>query len=407
MNSSIISILEILNAAVTLSSVGFSAGYTFNAKDAQDYFTELIEMANYRAPIFSGIIIIEKSNRKGSFTVIDGLQRVTSLSLILSALCASAKNTTKKNEDARYKIFTRYLTNDTDVKLQLIGAEQEIYRKIVFSLPLSEQEMRSNIYKAYQTFLECILEQKISTTNLFKIISKIQFMTVFTENSKFSAREFYQSLNSSKNDLSQINLISSFISQNCENSYPLWIDAMNLYKNQGLIDVFKSFVKDFLTVQNNGSIPCEKSLYNSFKNFYYRLAQYQPGDVIVQNIYKYARFYLQILRSDFEDFEVQKQFIMINENGGQDAYSYLMEVLDDVENGHIQYEVFLDILNMVNAFITNRKETGDDTISFANLSNELNRMIAMKNYPSNDESSFEDENKITINDINQLSAFEV
>lgn len=406
MNSSVINILEILNKATTLASVGFSAGYSFNAEKADEYFDELILNANIDSPIFSGIMIIENSGREGIYTVVDGLQRLTTLSLLLSALCESAKNTTKKNEDARFKIFNRYLINDSDVKLQLIGDEHEIYRKIIFSLNLSEKEMQSNLYQTYQQFLSKIRAQKISATSLFKIILKIEFMIVFMESSQFSARELYQSLNANKNDLSQINLISSFISQNCEKSVSLWQRTMAPYQKYGMMNIFKSFMKDYLTIQNNGTLPKENALYNNFKSYFYQISQYRPTHSTIENIYKYSRFYLKILRADFEDFEIKKQFIAINENSGQDAYPYLMEVLDDLENGHIERQILLDILVTINALLANRDEN-DDSVNFANLSHELNRMIAVKSCTTSEEADNSedapDEKKISINELTESS----
>lgn len=410
MKSSITSILEILNKAETLTSIGFSAGYCFDEEKADIYFDELMENSIQSSPIFSGIMLIEKSEDESIYTIVDGLQRLTSLSLLLAALCESAKNTTAKNEDARHKVFTRYLINDADVKLQLMNKEQEIYKKIVFSLPLEDEETTNNMFLTYNRFLYNIEKKRISPTKLFKIISKVQFMIVFMDNSKFSARELYQSLNN-KDDLSQINLITSFISQNCELSMGLWQKAMNTYKNLGLQGFFKDFMRDFLTIQNNGEFPSESGLYNGFKNYFYKISQYQPTQKTIDNIYKYSQFYLKILQSDFEDFEIKKQFITINENGGQDAYPYLMEVLDDVENGHIDKGVFVDILTMINSFILNRESMGNSAISFATLSGELNKMIALKDYDTSGiDDTFDsviEENKITINELNKLSSFDV
>ena len=98
--------------------------------------------------------------------------------------------------------------------------------------------------------------------------------------------------------------------------------------------------------------------------------------------------------------------IVINENNGQDSYPYLMEVLDDMENNLIDRDTFLAILNMINSFVAERNERGNDdtiTVSFASLSAELNKMLAMENY----EPDFSGKNKVTINEINHLSTFGV
>ena len=82
-----------------------------------------------------------------------------------------------------------------------------------------------------------------------------------------------------------------------------------------------------------------------------------------------------------------------------------MEVLDDLENAHINKDVFLNILMMINSFIQNRQENAlsDVIIDFAGLSKEINKMLILKDYKPN----IIDENKLTINEMNNLSTFDV
>lgn len=415
MNSSIINISEILNNADGFISAGFSDGYNFDDINAAEYFDEILDNANSPIPIFSGILIMEKF--ENNFIITDGLQRITTISLLLNALCAHYKNTSKKNNEAVDKIYYRYLTNNNEPKLKLAGEEYEIYNKIIFSQQLNEDELKNNLSRAYQSFLDKIRSRKISGTELFRILSKIQFMVVLIETTEVSTREIYQALNNNK-EKSQINLISDFIKQKCkelkyiasettklEEVENIWQQTIKSYKKLGLGNLFESFIKDFLIIQNDGKIPNKNALYNNFKSYYIKLSNYQDILTILKNIQKYSKYYLNIINSNFDDFEIQKQFIILNEYNGRDAYPYLMEVLDDLENMHINKEVFLNILTMINSFIISRQEnpSQDMIIDFTTLSKEINKMLIFKGYTSN----IVDENKLTINEMNNLSTFEV
>ena len=402
MNSSIINISEVLNNAKNLISAGFSSGYNFNEINAAEYFDELIENSTLPTPIFSGIIIMEKSEKE--LTLIDGLQRITTICLLLCALCEIYKNTTTKNETAKNKIFNMFLLNNDEPKLQLKNREQDIYKKILFSEELNEEELKNNLCKTYQSFLSKISARKISGTQLFKIISKIQFMVVITTKSEISTRELYQALNYNK-DKFQVNLISDFITQIDLVAGVIWQETTDCYYNLGHHELLKTFLLDFLTIQNDGKIPNKNALYNKFKSYFNKMENFQDAKTITLNICKYAQYYLKIINADFENLEIKEEITILNNNNGNDAYPYLMEAVGDLENGHIHQDMFLDILRMINSFIISRIEDPDCPlkVDFASLSTELNKMLVSS---SQTQERFDD-SKLTINEMNNLYTFEV
>lgn len=402
MNSSIINVSEVLSSAENILSAGFSVGYNFDETNASLHFSELLESATYPSPIFSGILIVEKSGN--NYTIIDGLQRITTICLLLCALCENYKGTTKNNEEARKKIFNRFLVHNEEPKLRLDGEELAIYNKLLFSLKLNKKDKSSNLFLVYQRFLCRIREQKISGTELFQIISKIQFMVVTLDKTEVSVRELYQALNNNK-DESQINLITDFISQKSKDAGNLWLHKVNSFKSLGLPGIFGDFIRDFLTTQNNGVVPNKNALYNKFKSYFSEISKYQNTEKIVNNLCQYSNYYLKFLKADFDDYEIQKQIIILNESGGKDAYPYLMEVLDDYYNEHIDREVFLNILTMINSFITSRQDDSSPHkgVNFASLSTEINKMLILKDYTP----QFGEENKLTINEMNNFPTFGV
>lgn len=400
MNSSIISVSEILNSSKSFLSAGFSAGYSFDAKKAADYFDELIKNSISPSPIFSGILIMELSDE--NYTVIDGLQRLITISLLLCALCEIYKVNSKNNQEARDKIFNRYLIDGKEPKLKLTGEEHIIYKKILFSEWLIDQEIENNLAQAYQSFLDKIKAGKISANELFRCVSKIQFMLVVTDKSEVSLRDLYETINSEHKGQSQINLISDFIAQQDKSALGLWQQMIDSFKGSYLLE---SFIKDFLTTRADEQVSDKGALYNNFKNYFYKISKYQDVKMIVENMFKYSGYYFKIIKADFEDAEVKKQIKILNENGGKDAYPYLMEVLDDLENAHINTDAFLNILMMVNLFIKSQRESSFSgvNIDFAGLSKELNKMLILKDYVPD----LMEEDKLTINVINKLSTFEV
>lgn len=399
MDSSIIKVYDILNAAKSLTSAGFSAGYSFDESKAASYFDELLVNSKYPTPIFSGILIIE--NKQKRYKVIDGIQRLTTISLLLCALCESFKGSAK-NADAKSKIYERFLITDDEPKLKLGDKDKGIYKKILTSENLTQKDLNSNVYQTYKSFLDKIKEHKLSGNKLLDIISKVQFMTIFIDKSEISARELYQTLNNNKSE-SQINLIYDFISQQDSESGENFLKIGTLFKDEAYF--FECFLRDFLITRIDSENHNRGALYTNFKNYYYSVYKYIDMNNIVSGMEKYAKYYLRIINADFDVNEIKEQLSILNDSEGKDTYPYLMEVLDDLENKHIDMDAFLNILMMVNLFVKGRQDIAisNVNIDFSSLSKELNKMLVLKDYVP----EFLYENKLTINEINKLSKFEV
>jgi hypothetical protein len=423
MESSVINILEILNKAKSLKAVGFSSEYNFTTERAERLFTEIVQDVDFDVPTFSGILILEHDENTLDYTVVDGLQRITTICLLLCALCNNIKSApvkTPKNEQSRRKIFERYLACNNESKLVLAGHENKIYKKILFDQKLTEVDEASTLYVVYSMFFNKIKDGTISYSLLFKTIANVQFMTVFTPKSKVPLRELYQAVNGANDDLTQVRLITSYIKQISEDAEKLWQKTVEMYEVDGLSNILKYFIRDFLSTQSNGTAPDENNLYKSFNVYCKKMLKYQNVEQIITNMNKYASYYLKIIKSDFEDEEIQNQIVMINENNGQDAYSYLMEVLDDFDNKNISKEMFMELLGIINEFLVARMSNPDINPDFTSLSKELNMMIVQRTENPEEKGQIDltkvkyvqtdmkkKKRKLTINEITQMSSFEV
>ena len=79
---------------------------------------------------------------------------------------------------------------------------------------------------------------------------------------------------------------------------------------------------------------------------------------------------------------IRKKIKMINALNATDSYPFLMEVFEDFEFAHINRAMLLEILDTVLEFIDERnsKKPTQIALSFAGLSNEINKMLVLKDY---------------------------
>lgn len=400
MQSSVTKILNILGEETTFFSNGFSSGYSYTAEQAENYLRDLLSNSE-TAPIFSGIIILQKQVQK--YNIVDGLQRLTTLFILFAAICDILKKASEKEKKLEDEIRSKYLLNKESLpKLRLPEPDGTTFNKIILEKTLDENDTDSPIYETYSTFMKYLTNKKEDVSLIIKLISQVQYMVIITKETEIATRDLYQSLNF-VNQESQINLITDFIAQQGAPAKKLWksiVDLFNLTPNK-----LESFLKDFITARLDENVINKEAVYNNFKKYFYKISKYQKPREIVETIHKYAIYYLKIANSDFKNEKIKHQINILNQNSGRDAYPYLMEVLDDFENGHINESAFLNLLMMINLFIESRDDytIGNISIDFSKLSKELNKMLVLKDYVPDIIS----ENKLTINEINNLSNFEV
>lgn len=193
------------------------------------------------------------------------------------------------------------------------------------------------------------------------------------------------------NDLCGVSKIRRFVSSELKNSNLLdlyntyWLEMENCYldasekMNSNLLERF--FI-DYLTIQNNGIITKSENLLVDFVNFYQKASKFQKKELIIKNIFRYSVYYLKIIFAQLRDEEIKAKIEIINTQNAVDAYPFLMEVFEDYEFAHINKSMLLEILDTVIGFIYERisKKPSQIAISFAGLSNEINKMLVLKDY---------------------------
>ncbi len=194
-----------------------------------------------------------------------------------------------------------------------------------------------------------------------------------------------------ENCLTELTKIRKFVFADLKNSGNVklleaynnyWIELENNFLKLERVDLMEQFFVDFLTIQNNGIIPKRDELMNDFVKFYTGASKFQSKELVLRNLYKYSVYFLKISFADVNDFEIKAKIDEINSEGAKDAYPFLMEVFEDYDYAHINKKMLLEILDTVIGFIYDRNSLKPSQIalSFAGLSNEINKMMVLKDY---------------------------
>ena len=365
--------MEVVNLLKFLNSVHdlYALEYARCDRELVNFLDIMTEDEYFTRTIDLGIVYIHQKTLD-QYTIIDGLSRIVSLSLLLHAICECYKKTTSQNAKAIKTIRSKYLfSNKTKLKLHLPEKEASVYEKIINGERLSGREKTSQMFVLLHNFWTQIKEEKLQASNIFKMLQKINVTLVDCED--VSKRDLYYTLNKDKREIDQIILIDNFLKEN--GVLDIWNEIKESYtveKNDMTL-----FLRDFFLTKFNYKKFKQDRLYESFVDYFETMMQYISEDTIMKNLKRSAMLYFNILNVNVKNDDIRKAFINIKRHAGEDTFPYILTVYEDFYTGNISENTFIEILNTIDEYLINRQNSGKN-IDFNELVQYLNALISYK-----------------------------
>ena len=322
--------------------------------------------------------------------VIDGQQRLTTISLLLSALGKAMEASDEKLETSRKKIESYFLFNNQEEgeernKLLLTQSDRETFIRLIEGRELP-QVASKRIVENYEYFESQIRKREIDLNSLYRGISKLIIVNIALERDRDNPQLIFESLNSTGLDLSQADLIRNYVlmglppkeQEEIYNYY--WYPMEQSFEQVGQTDQFDRFMRDYLTLKStSGAIPNIRDVYSSFKSYVQKQVGTSIRDIIA-DVYHYSKHYVKLAFEQETDSAIKQALADINTLKVDVAYPFLLEVYEDYSQNLLTREEFISILRLVESYVFRRAICGIPTNSmnktFANLSREIDR----KNY---------------------------
>ena len=363
--------MEIVNLLEFLNSVDYlyAESYATDNLTSINFLELLSNDKQFTQNIDLGQVFISHKT-SDSYVVIDGLSRLTSLSLLLHAICECYKKTTTKNDKAIQTIRNKYLIKDNKTKLRLPDKFQEIYEKIIYGERLSGKEKDSILFRILHSYWTTIKEQQFIASDIFKMLQKISIYLVDVEGLKH--RDLYYSINKNLRKLDQLSLIHSYI-----NDLDLEEDWKRLKKIHKTNNDLNLFFKDFFTTKFNFENYDVNNLYEYFANYYITMLKYLDVNAISNKMLNSAKLYNDIINVNFDNIEIKNAIIQIKMHSGEDTYAYILSVYEDFSDNNLSETTFLEILHTIDEYLKNRLKTPNN-VSFNELIHYLNAFITCK-----------------------------
>ncbi|WP_286230599.1 DUF262 and DUF1524 domain-containing protein [Neobacillus mesonae] len=364
--------------------------YSWTIEQCRQLWNDIVRAASdeeIKGHFVGSIVYIEKGLYQISavpqLLVIDGQQRMTTLTLLLAAFGKALRESEVKTEITSKKVKNRYLVNDDeDDELYYKLALTQTDKETLFSL-LDEKELpedhSTRVVENYKFFLDQVSKSSISLNTLYQGIAKLIIVDISLDRDHDNPQLIFESLNSTGLDLSQADLIRNYVLMKLEpkeqevlyKSY--WYPMEKSFGNLSESTLFDRFMRDYLTLKT-GRIPNIKNVYSDFKEYVSRQKD-KSIEEILKDIYQFSKYFVNLAFQLEKDKEINEVLKDINALKVDVSYPFLLEVYNDFTQQRISKAEFIIVLKMVESYVFRRAICGVPTNSlnktFATLSKEI------------------------------------
>ena len=300
--------------------------------------------------------------------VIDGQQRLTTISLMLAALSDAVGDSEPFDGFSKKKIRHYYLLNPEEsderlFKLILSQTDKETLKSVVRSSPLPLNKS-IRILENFDYFKKWIKEEGVELETICKGIAKLVVVDVALNRDYDNPQLIFESMNSTGKELSQADLIRNFILMGLEPKlqtrlYENYWRPMELDFGQEAYGThFDGFTRHYLTVQT-GSIPNINAVYEQFKDYARRKREQAESEEsyiesLVNEIRKYSSYFCAMALGKESDSDLKKVFHDLRELKVDVAYPFLLELYHDYADKILGKDDLIKVVRWIESYVFRR-----------------------------------------------------
>ncbi|WRC45163.1 DUF262 and DUF1524 domain-containing protein [Helicobacter pylori] len=314
--------------------------------------------------IGSILYVLDGNTHSSPLLIIDGQQRLTTITLLCIALRSHLNDEVKILEKFSRKKMESYLINsdkDGDKKFRLILSESD--KDTLLSLIDKDRRKPSEpslkIMENFKLFEKWINENTDKLETIFKGLEKLMIVWIALKKEKDDPQLIFESMNSKGIELTQTDLIRNYIIMETEvekqedfyNGY--WRAMEEDFKQNETL--FNKFVRHYLTIKT-GKIPNEKRVYVAFKDY-----QQKEGieiEDLLKDLQKYCGYFCQIAFKKEDDKDLNKALSFLVDLEMDVVYPLLLELYSDYSDGVLSKQDFIPIIYLTESYLCRRAVCG-------------------------------------------------
>lgn len=355
----------------------FQRNYSWQKNQYEQLWFDILRASKFKEKqnhFIGSIVYIDMGTPAGrpqQLLLIDGQQRLTTISILL---CAIKDYVQKFNLETNLinlaKIKNQFLYNSDEIdedryKLLLNVQDKETYIKLIDNTIFTVNKPATNIIKCYEFFYERIedfIKQYGQIDEIYAGIFKLSLVSISLDKDSDNPQMIFESMNSTGKDLSQTDLLRNYLLMDLTPEkqtrlYKTYWKPMeelfgeDIYKND--VNKFDYFIRDFLTLKSDTGHICKiNNVYENFKRYY--LDNNCEKFAVLKDLFTYAKYYACIDLLQENDDELKLYWQEFKKLDSHVVYPFLLKLYDDYSRQILIKEDFKKILQVVISYLWRR-----------------------------------------------------
>lgn len=338
--------------------------------------------------IDTGIYQVTGAN---AIEIIDGQQRLTTISLLLLALTRALEADGDGSAPTARKLYRDYLLQEEDenegaearYKLLLTKGDRDTFMRLIDGREV-DPSAAPRLLDTYNLFVDHLRRTTLTLDQVVAGVEKLLIVDIALERDHDNPQLIFESLNSTGLDLSQADLIRNYVLMGLPHKQQAEIYTNSWYPLEQSFpaehqDLFDRFMRDYLTMKT-GQIPKIDRVYESFKSLA-QVSELSPAD-LVADVYHHSKHWVQLAFDRAADPVLREAIADLNQLKVDVAHPFLMDVLEDHAQEKITGAELLEVVRMVESYVFRRAIAGLPTNilskTFAGLVREVDETSYME-----------------------------
>ena len=345
--------------------------YSWTERECRQLWDDIVRTGRndaISAHFVGSIVYIEKGlyqvSSQSPLLVIDGQQRLTTVTLILEALARQLGNSEPVDGFSAKKLRSYFLLNPLEegqrgFKLLLTQTDKSSLLALVQQKAQpTNQSLR--VTENFAFFKEKVKNLGADLPALCHGLAKLVVVDIALSRDQDNPQLIFESMNSTGRALSQADLIRNFILMGLEPAHQTrlyedhWRPMEVGFGQEGYGSHFDSFMRHYLTLKT-GVIPNVRAVYEAFKS-HARTPDIDAAgvDALVADIHAFAGYYCAMALGKETDKKLAEAFRDLRELKVDVAYPFLLELYEDFANGRLESTDFEVAVRLVEAYVFRR-----------------------------------------------------